>query len=99
MTLPHIEHFGNCPRCLQSAVCVSGGPDGLSHWGTCPNCRTFWYIGHNLFSLDRSIPAWQDPRRNGQNLELLASYERVEAADVLEASEDCDSPNRQSSAT
>jgi hypothetical protein len=81
---PQVEFQGNCPRCLQSAVCVSAGPDGLSHWGTCPTCHVRWPIGHNLFSLDRSIPEWQDPRRNGENHDLLAGYERVECANVLE---------------
>jgi hypothetical protein len=82
---PEIEWGGNCPRCLQSVLCVSVG---LSHWGTCPNCRVRWPIGYNLFSLNLSIPDWGDPRRNGENYELLLGYERVEPAHVLEASED-----------
>jgi hypothetical protein len=80
-----IEHQGNCPVCLRSAVCVSVE---LSHWGTCPNCRVRWPIGYNLFSLDPSLSEWEDPRRNGENHGILSGYERVEAALVLESDPD-----------
>jgi len=42
-----------------------------------------WPIGYNLFSLDPSLSEWEDPRRNGENYDLLGGYERVEAALVL----------------
>ncbi len=76
-----IEPWGNCPVCLQSVVCLSVGMD---HWGTCQNCLVRWYIGYNLFSLDLSVPEWDDPRRNGKNAQLLRAYQEVEPAMVLD---------------
>jgi hypothetical protein len=49
-----------------------------------------WSIGWNLFSLDPTLSEWNDPRRNGKNDEILAGYERADAAMVLEDDDEPD---------
>ena len=72
-----LDHFGVCPKCLETDGCLHVGRD---EWFVCREHKAKWYVGSNLFSVWREMT--DEEFKN--NEELLESYKDIKPIHLLE---------------